>query len=248
MDRLVADIETEEKIETTTAPVTETKKEEVVVPKIKIRLKQEVSQKESEPAKEQNFAEETPVSSRNAYISSFGDLTVADIKKQEEDKRVEEFNAKKDELLKKQFEIADKREEKEEKQEVSQNVIEKPNYDLIEENRKVIKLKQSDKKKKTNSKKVAGIVMACTLGASALVCVTNTIIIDNMSSNFTRIDETYKMNLKKYLKHIYDLDTTKKSMEMIETYPEDTLDAGDLGKVSNWFDRLCNFIGGMFGG
>ena len=29
MDRLVADIETEEKIETTTTPVTETKKEEV---------------------------------------------------------------------------------------------------------------------------------------------------------------------------------------------------------------------------
>ena len=151
MDRLVADIETEEKIETTTAPVTETKQEEVVVPKIKIRLKQEVSQKESEPAKEQNFEEETPVSSRNAYISSFGDLTVADIKKQEEDKRVEEFNAKKDELLKEQFEIADKKEEKEEKQEVSQNVIEKPNYDLIEENRKVVKLKKSDKKKKTNS-------------------------------------------------------------------------------------------------
>lgn len=248
MDRLVADIETEEKIETTTTPVTETKKEEVIVPKIKIRLKQEVAQKESEPAKEQNFEEENSVSSHNAYISSFGDLTVADIKKQEEDKRVEEFNAKKDELLKKQFEIADKREEKEEKQEVSQNVIEKPNYDLIEENRKVIKLKQSGKKKKTNSKKVAGIVMACTLGASALVCVTNTIIIDNMSSNFTQIDETYKMNLKKYLKHIYDLDTTKKSMEMIETYPEDMLDAGDLGKVSNWFDRLCNFIGGMFGG
>lgn len=248
MDRLVADIETEEKIETTTTPVTETKKEEVIVPKIKIRLKQEVSQKGPEPAKEQNFEEENSVSSHNAYISSFGDLTVADIKKQEEDKRVEEFNAKKDELLKKQFEIADKREEKEEKQKVSQNVIEKPNYDLIEENRKVIKLKQSDKKKKTNSKKVAGIVMACTLGASALVCVTNTIIIDNMSSNFTQIDETYKMNLKKYLKHIYDLDTTKKSMEMIETYPEDMLDAGDLGKVSNWFDRLCNFIVGMFGG
>ena len=248
MDRLVADIETEEKIETTTTPVTETKKEEVIVPKIKIRLKQEVSQKESEAAKEQNFEEENSVSSHNAYISSFGDLTVADIKRQEEDKRVEEFNAKKDELLKKQFEIADKRDKKEEKQEVSQNVIEKPNYDLIEENRKVINLKQSDKKKKTNSKKVAGIVMACTLGASALVCVTNTIIIDNMSSNFTQIDETYKMNLKKYLKHIYDLDTTKKSMEMIETYPEDMLDAGDLGKVSNWFDRLCNFIGGMFGG
>ena len=37
-------------------------------------------------------------------------------------------------------------------------------------------------------------------------------------------------------------------MEMIETYPEDMLDAGDLGKVSNWFDRLCNFIVGMFGG
>lgn len=244
MDRLVADIETEEKIETTTSPATEIK-EEVVVPKVKIRLKQTAEPKDFESKQETIEESKDTIPERNAYISSFGDLTVADIKKQEEDKRVEEFNEKKEELLKKQFEIADK---KEEKQEVSQNVIEKPNYDLIEENKKIVKLKKNEKKKKANSKKVAGIVMACTLGASALVCVTNTIIIDNMSSNFTQIDETYKLNLRKYLKHIYDLDTTKKSMEMIETYPEDMLDAGDLGKVSNWFDRLCNFIGGMFGG
>ena len=44
------------------------------------------------------------------------------------------------------------------------------------------------------------------------------------------------------------IDTTKKGMEFIETFPEEEFDAGEAGKKSNWFDKLCNFFSGLFGG
>lgn len=237
MDRLIAETDTKEEIKGNVVT------QEVVMPKVKIKLKEVQPQYvDQEPIKK---AEETPTQV-NPYVESFGELTVADIKKQAEEESAEKFKLEKEKLIEKQFEIVDTAQEVEQK--VSQNIIEKPNYDLIEENKKIVKLKKSEHKKKSSSKKVAGVMLACTLGASALVCVANTVVIDNMSSNFVEIDETYQINLTKYLKQIYNLDTTKKSMEMIETYPEDLLDAGDLGQQSNWFDRLCNFIAGMFGG
>lgn len=178
------------------------------------------------------------------YVNSFENLTVADIKRQEEKRQAEEFKVEKEELIKGQF----KPQEEVKAEQASQKIIEKPNYDLIEENKKIVKLKKKTKTKSVNKKKVAGIALACALGASAVVCVTNTILIDNMNTQFIQIDETYKLNLAKYLQNIYKLDTTKQSMEIIETYPDELLDAGDLGEYSNWFDKICSFLGGLFGG
>lgn len=129
------------------------------------------------------------------------------------------------------------------------SVIEKPNYDFLQEPKRTIILsKKSEQKKKKISKKTAGIVLACALAGSSVICATNAVLIDQMSSSFVQIDETYKFNLAKYLKNINNLDATKKSMDFLETYPDDLLNAGDLGEKSNWFDRLCNFLGGLFGG
>lgn len=180
----------------------------------------------------------------NNYLNSFENLTVADIKKKEEDKRVEEFKSQKEDLIKEQYE---KLAQEETVNEASQKIIEKPNYDFIKENKKIVKINKKEEKQK-NRKKLTGIALACTLGISALICVTNTIIIDNLNTNLIEIDKTYDINLQKYLRNINNLDATKQGMEFIETYPEDLLDAGDLGKQSNWFDRLCSFLGGLFGG
>lgn len=184
-----------------------------------------------------------------SYLNSFKDMTIADLKREEEEK----FKAERDRLIQEQFEkeLKEKTKVKQEKvqktaKEESKNVIEKPNYDLIEENKKIVKL--SKKTHEKSKKKTAGIVLACVLGASAVVCVANTIVIDQMSSNYVQIDETYQFNLAKYLKDIYNLDVTKDSMQVIETYPDELLDAGDVGESSNWFDRICNFIVGIFGG
>ena len=234
MDRLIVEKETEKK------EVTANKTQET--PSVSIKLKVKEEQKPQ--------AQQTTL--KTEYLNSLEDMTIGDIKRQEEKKEAEQFKIDKEILIQQQFENSgnEKQSAKEQKPQakVSQNIIEKPNYDLIEENKKIVKLKKKAKAKNVNKKKVAGIALACALGASAIVCVTNTILIDNMNTQFIQIDETYKLNLAKYLQNIYKLDTTKQSMEIIETYPDELLDAGDLGEYSNWFDKICSFLGGLFGG
>ncbi len=241
MDRLVVEKEVE------------TKKE--VQTQVLAKTEQRLSQKQtSEPQKQSISYEtlpeiETGTQNKTGYLSSLENITIADFKKQEEDKRVAEFESKKDELIAQQY-VQQKTQEEvtEEKQQSVQNIIEKPNYDLIEENKKVIKLKQKSVTKKKPSKKFASVALACALGAGAIIAVTNCVIIDNMNASYIQIDETYKLNLSKYLKNINKIDKAQQGMEFIETYPEELLDAGDTGKKSNWFDRICNFIAGLFGG
>ena len=105
-------------------------------------------------------------------------------------------------MIQQQFESEEV--EKEEEQ-VCQNIIEKPNYDLIEENKKVVKLQCKKKSKAKSKKKFAGLAIAGALGAGAIICVTNAVIIDNMSSGFVQLEEVYKMNLMKYLKNLIHL-------------------------------------------
>ena len=63
-----------------------------------------------------------------------------------------------------------------------------------------------------------------------------------------KLPEEFRNELAKYLKNLAKLDSTKESMEIIPTYPDEFYEAGEIGEKSNWFDRICNFIGGIFGG
>lgn len=220
MDRLI--VETEKKMK----QETKIEKKESLFPDLKI---------------------ETNTFHKTEYLNSLDKLTIADIKRKEEEKRDEEFKIEKKVLLENQYQTNTVK-QAQLKQEESQKIIEKPNYDLIEQPKKFVKLKTNAEEKKKSKKKVAGIILACALGAGAIVCVSNAVIIDNMNSHLLQIDEQYNINLLKYLKNLTDLDSTKKSMEIIETYPEETLPAGQNSQKSNWFDKICNFIGGIFGG
>ena len=209
---------------------------------------------QSEKKVEQTVVKEAPPIN-SQYLSNFENLTVADIKREEEKVKEEEAKKMREALLEaERAEVERKREveeqalQEEEKSAKSTNVIEKPNYDLIEENKKIVKLKKRTASKRMKKKKTAALILACALGASAIVCVTNTIILDQMNSYFVQLEDSYKLNLQRYLQNISNLDATKKGMEVIETYPEDLLDAGDIGKKSNWFDKICDFLGGLFGG
>ena len=235
MDRLVAE--------------TQTEKQETH-PAVKIKLKETAPISQTEQKVENPTEVPQQESENSRYINSFKDITVADIKRQQEEEKVVEFEKQKEDLIQAQFSNYQAYvEEKQEKaQDVNEKVIEKPNYDLIEENKKIVKLRKKAKTKSINKKKLAGIALACTLGVSAIVCVTNVVIIDNLNSSFVQIDETYNLNLAQYLKNLYNLDTTKKGMDIIETYPEEKNEAGDLGQHSNWFDKICSFIAGLFGG
>ncbi len=220
MDRLVVEKEAEVEIEK--------------------EIKTEVSQNQ-----EIETLPESSAASKTQYLSSLENMTIADYKKQESEKELKAFEKEKEVLIAMQYET---QEQQQETKQVARNVIEKPNYDLLEENKKIVKLKSKAQTKKKTNKKLASIAIACALGITAGIAVINCVIIENMSSNYLQIDETYKLNLSKYLKNINNLDQAQNGMEIIETYPEEMMDAGDVGKESNWFDRLCNFIGGIFGG
>lgn len=190
---------------------------------------------------------------QTAYLQSLENKTVADIMEERRKKEKEEFEAEKEQLIQKQYEKPKAKEEKAKpnEREGASKTIERPNFDLMEENKRVVKLFKNQKQqtqKKKKSSKTAGLVLACTLAGCGIVCVANTVVIDSMNKSLLQIDETYHLNLQKYLKEITKLDQTNKSLEFLETYPEDILDAGDLGQKSNWFDKLCNFFGSLFGG
>lgn len=191
----------------------------------------------------------------NEYVSSFEGQTIADIKREEEKKSAKEFEKEKEVLIEKQFEkveetkTAEQQKVEEKESEKPVNIIEKPNYDLIEQPKKVLKIKKAKPERAQRKKsKLAGILLACTLGASAIVCIVNCNLIENMNSNLYQIEEGYQLRLGKYMRDIANLDGTKKSMEFLDTYPDKQLSAADQGEKSNWFDRLCNFIAGLFGG
>ena len=185
----------------------------------------------------EDTTEEPPT--QTEYLKSFENLTLADVKKEQEKKSLVEFEKEKEELIQKQYVQEEK-------------VVEKPNYDLITENKKIIKLKKKIKPKSekvAKKSKKAGIILAIALGLCSIVAVTNITILDNFSTNLSQLEtEFYEVNLPKYLKKISDLDTTKKSMEFLETYPEEMLSAGDIGEETNWFNKFCNWLGGLFGG
>ncbi len=183
-----------------------------------------------------------------SYVNSFENLTVADIKRQEEEKKQEEFKKEKEVLIEKQFEEPKQQIEEPENETKSENIIEKPNYDLIEENPKVVKISTKKKSQKRLTKRAAAIALSLALGATGIITVANVIVIDQMQSSFSEIESTYNLKLRKYLQNITELDGTKMGSEVIETYPDETKSAGDLGTKSNWFDRLCNFIARLFGG
>ncbi len=236
MEKLVLEKETETVVET------ETKTEETntIQPVIERKMPK-ITIKKTTPSTEE-------ISQKTEYLSSLDDITIGDFKRKEEQEKAEQFKKEKETLIQQQFEVEKQTEE--ENQTANQNIIEKPNYDLIEENKKIVKLgrKKQEKQKPASKKRNWFLALAIAFGLSATICVTNAVLIDNMQSSIVSLDETYELNLAKYLKNLAELDTTKESMEIIPTYPEDFHEAGDAGEKSNWFDRICNFIGGIFGG
>ena len=155
-----------------------------------------------------------------------------------------ELQKEKEELIEKQFTQEEKVEE--------EKIIEKPNFDLMEPDKRVIKLRRKQEKfqpKERKKNKKFGLILAIGLGIASVLCVTNVAILQNYSSSLSQLEtEFYEVNLPKYLKDVANLDTTKKSMEFLDTYPEEINNAGELGTKTNWFDKFCNFLGGLFGG
>lgn len=216
--------------------IVDTKKE--TEKETEIQKQEEVEKQEVEQEIQEEKTEEA-APSQSAYLKSFEGKTLADVKREEE---------KTQEIVEQTKEI-----EPEKHEEEQGNVIEKPNYDLIEEKKSVIKirnkLKKEPEKVARKKGKRFGLILAIGLGICSVLCVTNIAILDNMTASYSALEqEFYNVNLPKYLKNISNLDTTKKSMEFLETYPQEMQNPADLGKKTNWFDKFCNFLSGLFGG
>ena len=238
MDRLILEAKTKEakteakeaSVETKVEVKQEVKKETTL--EEKVISKQE--QKEQEKIEEEK--EEVEEVIYNGYLSNFENLTLSDVKSQETvDEVAEEVQSE---------EIEDKEQisppQVEEEKTVKKLIIEKPNYDFIA---------KSNKKEKPRRKgKLKTIVLACALAICSVLCVSGAVMCDQLNDNYLELQDTYDLNLRTYLSNINKLNITNQGLEFLETYPEELNAPSDIGKSSNWFDRLANFIAGLFGG
>ncbi len=134
-------------------------------------------------------------------------------------------------------------------------VIEKPNYDTMDtlteaERKKIFVFKNVENSKKANPSKFKVILISIIFALFTIWGTVNVATIDNVSSQITQVSSQYEINLVNYLKNLYMLDVTNSEnmKNLFEVIPEESVPPTQINEKSNWFDRFCNFIGGLFGG
>ncbi|MBO5394334.1 MAG: hypothetical protein J6A28_00320 [Clostridia bacterium] len=135
-------------------------------------------------------------------------------------------------------------------------VIEKPNYDMIEglsqaEREKIFKIEKEEvAKPQVKFGKLKWIMLSILLAIFGVWGLINIATLDNLAAEVASVEAIYNINIATYAKNLATLDATSaENMEnLLPTIPDQKLDANQIGEQSNWFDRFCNFIGGLFGG
>ncbi|MBQ8444375.1 MAG: hypothetical protein IJX25_03385 [Clostridia bacterium] len=135
-------------------------------------------------------------------------------------------------------------------------VIEKPNYDYIEtlsdtEREKVFKIEREEEvKPKVKFGKMKYVVLSILFAIFGVWGIVTIAQLDSLNSNLAKVETVYQLNLSKYAKNLATLDATSTdNMEkLLPTIPDQKGDATEIEEQSNWFDRICNFIAGLFGG
>ena len=235
MDRLILEAKTKEAKtevkETSVQAQAEIKQEVKKETTLEEKVISKQEQKEQEITEEEK--EEVEEVIYNGYLSNFENLTLSDVKSQETVDEVAE------EVQSEEIEVEQKvsSPQVEEEKTVKKLIIEKPNYDFIA---------KSNKKEKKKGK-LKTIVLACALAICSVLCVSGAVMCDQLNDNYLELQDTYDLNLRTYLSNINKLNITNQGLEFLETYPEELNAPSDIGKTSNWFDRLANFIAGLFG-
>ena len=136
-------------------------------------------------------------------------------------------------------------------------VIEKPNYDYMEtltenQRKKIFSVKKEEKAPYARplNKRFKAIVATVLFAIFGIWGIVNVASINNVSSQITAVNTEYELNLVNYLKNLYTLDATNSEnmKNLFETIPEDESAPTEVKEKSNWFDRICNFFEGLFGG
>lgn len=233
MDRLILEAKTEVKeksVETKEEEKQEVKKKEITLEE-KVISKQE--QKEQEKIEEKVEEVEEKKEIYDGYLSNFENLTLSDVKVTEEKEEQKEQEIEEEQISEVLPQV------KEEKT-VKKLIIEKPNYDFI--------AKTNKKEKPKRKGKLKTIILSCALAVCSILCVSGAVMCDQLSNNYLELQDTYDLNLRSYLSNINKLNITNQGLEFLETYPEELNTPSSIGETSNWFDRIANFIAGLFGG
>lgn len=234
MDRLILEAKTEVKeasVETKAEEKQEVKKKEITLEE-KVISKQEQKEQEKIEEKVEDVEEKKEI--YDGYLSNFENLTLSDVKPQEAVKEEEPVAEVAEEVVEEEKPLAVQ------ERTVKKLIIEKPNYDFIA---------KSNKKEKPKRKgKLKTIVLACALAVCSVLCVSGAVMCDQLNNNYLELQDTYDLNLRSYLSNINKLNITNQGLEFLETYPEELNTPSSIGKTTNWFDRIANFIAGLFGG
>ncbi len=138
---------------------------------------------------------------------------------------------------------------------VKEEVIEKPNFDKIEElspekRKKIFKvsMEKEEKQKFRLNKKLKMALIGIVMGMLLIFCITSTIEIVKLNAEVQQAQSNYNASLTNLIQKIYSTETGNRSLNLFETFPEENLGASSFYESSNWFDRICNFLTGIFGG
>lgn len=138
-----------------------------------------------------------------------------------------------------------------------QAVVETPNYDMIKEispekRKQIYKVEKTENQEKAKpfafNKKLKIILFGIVFLLAGAFCITSGVQMLNSSTAMQVAQTEYDLSLSKLLKKMSKIDSGNKSLELIETHPTDLNTPSSIEESSNWFDRLCNFISGLFGG
>ncbi len=218
----------------------EIEKEKRVIVEQKLAVQREEAHKQ----KEKEFEEREGKKYSNAFSSnSFKGVKQPDLIGQKRNKHIEKEVSDEHEIAK----VESK----------GSSIIEKPNYDYIEtlseqQREKVFKIERQEKEKaKAKPSRLKAIVLSILFALFGVWGVVNITQIDNIGAQIAEVaSEYYNINLPKYLKNLVSLDATSSdNMEnLFETIPDEDVSPSEIIEQSNWFDRFCNFIAGLFGG
>ena len=132
-----------------------------------------------------------------------------------------------------------------------------PNYDMIKEispekRKKIYKVERIEAEDKpqpfTFNKKLKIILFAIIFVVAGAFCVSSGVQLIDASNSLSASQSIYEANLPKLIKKINRIDNSNTALELVDTYPEEIKEPSSLSKSTNWFDKICNFISGLFGG
>ena len=229
----------EEKTFVCTNPPISKEKEIETSKNLEEKTTEEVSQSLDKKFSQQVDLKKEPESEPlSEYLSTFKNLTLKDVKKEEVKTAPAEISSEDIEPKEEAKEVDVPKVQEEKKAKKTTLIIEKPNYDLMPKKKGAVKKK----------KKFKTVLLACALAVCSIGCVAGAVVGDNMNSHYMQLEDSYNLNLIDYLNKINNLNATNKGFEFIETYPEEINEISSIGESTNWFDNLVNFITGLFGG